>query len=502
MKNVAKILVMVALVVMISASTAHATQVVFQVNMINQIAMGTFNPASDTIEVRGAFNNWDDDSLMLTQLNDSVWADTFEIAPGDYEYKFRVPRGDHWESIANRTLTVQASGLQVLPLAYFDNVAVLQYTDVEVLFRVDMNVQILRGSFDAATDWVVVRGNHPNLGNWGGAVARLTEETTNPGIYSAWIQFDSILVGAALPYKFVIIHDGDPNDGTGWEAIADNRSFTPTGTEPDDDANGYGEIMPETPFFSNTGFEDIISEDLYVTFQVDLRPMWGRLRDTGILGVDAQTNDSIFPPLLNINLAGFFNGWPWGGFDPQFNMNDAGQNGDLVANDTVWSITHLFPAGTERELQYKFGINEFDAEARVAANHVAHLNNDADSLRVDVVCFGELGDEYDPWQGECQATDVPAPHEGGTPSTYMLWQNYPNPFNPSTTITFALPRQDMMTLRVFDLLGREVLARDLGRMEAGTHTVAFDGTKLSTGVYFYRLESPNFTATRKMLLMK
>ena len=84
----------------------------------------------------------------------------------------------------------------------------------------------------------------------------------------------------------------------------------------------------------------------------------------------------------------------------------------------------------------------------------------------------------------------------------MLNQNYPNPFNPSTTISFALPRADNMTLRVFDLLGREASVIKLGQLEAGPHSITFDGSNLASGIYFYTLASNHFTATRKMLLMK
>lgn len=89
-----------------------------------------------------------------------------------------------------------------------------------------------------------------------------------------------------------------------------------------------------------------------------------------------------------------------------------------------------------------------------------------------------------------------------TPETFVLSQNYPNPFNPSTSITYQLPASVKVDLRVYDVLGREVAVVASGVQSAGSHTVRFDATSLSTGVYFYRLSAGTAMATMKMLLLK
>lgn len=89
------------------------------------------------------------------------------------------------------------------------------------------------------------------------------------------------------------------------------------------------------------------------------------------------------------------------------------------------------------------------------------------------------------------------------PNKYSLHQNYPNPFNPSTKIKFDMPKNGLVTLKVYDILGR--LVSTLVNNEfitAGTKEVTFAGTNLASGVYFYRIEAGEFTATKKLTLVK
>ncbi|NUM76392.1 T9SS type A sorting domain-containing protein [candidate division KSB1 bacterium] len=93
--------------------------------------------------------------------------------------------------------------------------------------------------------------------------------------------------------------------------------------------------------------------------------------------------------------------------------------------------------------------------------------------------------------------------ETRAPSAFSLAQNYPNPFNPSTQISFALPSAQKVTLKVFDLAGKEVatLLQNEHR-PAGVHQLTFDAAALSSGVYFYQLRAGEFVETKKMLLAR
>jgi hypothetical protein len=86
--------------------------------------------------------------------------------------------------------------------------------------------------------------------------------------------------------------------------------------------------------------------------------------------------------------------------------------------------------------------------------------------------------------------------------TFELDQNFPNPLNPSTIIVYSLPAAGDVTLRVFDVLGREVTTLVQGSKQAGKHTIEWNAQGLSSGVYFYRLEAGNHVATRKMVVLK
>jgi hypothetical protein len=89
------------------------------------------------------------------------------------------------------------------------------------------------------------------------------------------------------------------------------------------------------------------------------------------------------------------------------------------------------------------------------------------------------------------------------PTTIELNQNYPNPFNPSTTICFSLSKTQTVSLKVYDLFSREVTTLiNNERKTAGNYKIVYDANRLASGVYIYRLQTGNFTATKKMLLMR
>ncbi len=94
------------------------------------------------------------------------------------------------------------------------------------------------------------------------------------------------------------------------------------------------------------------------------------------------------------------------------------------------------------------------------------------------------------------------PSAVATPTSYELQQNYPNPFNPSTHIQFSIVDARTVTLKIYDILGREVATLVNERMNPGVYTVTWNASRLSSGIYFARIEAGDFTAVRKIVLMK
>lgn len=91
---------------------------------------------------------------------------------------------------------------------------------------------------------------------------------------------------------------------------------------------------------------------------------------------------------------------------------------------------------------------------------------------------------------------------GSVPITFALSQNYPNPFNPKTVISYSIASASNVMLKVFDPIGREVALLVHEEMEPGIYTAVFDGSGLSSGVYFYRLDAGSFSDVKQLTILK
>ncbi|HSD62646.1 MAG TPA: T9SS type A sorting domain-containing protein, partial [Ignavibacteriaceae bacterium] len=85
---------------------------------------------------------------------------------------------------------------------------------------------------------------------------------------------------------------------------------------------------------------------------------------------------------------------------------------------------------------------------------------------------------------------------------FSLSQNYPNPFNPSTMIKYSIPKDGYVNLKIYNTLGQQVAELVNGIVKAGSHQVTFNAGNLSSGVYYYRIESGNYVSVRKMMILK
>ncbi len=85
---------------------------------------------------------------------------------------------------------------------------------------------------------------------------------------------------------------------------------------------------------------------------------------------------------------------------------------------------------------------------------------------------------------------------------YSLSSNYPNPFNPSTVINYSLPAESYVSIKVYDITGKEISALVNEMQTAGEHSITFNGSNLASGIYLLRMSAGNFSSTIKMSLLK
>lgn len=159
-------------------------------------------------------------------------------------------------------------------------------------------------------------------------------------------------------------------------------------------------------------------------------------------------------------------------YDPDGDSVRYSVSGDSGAS--INSVTGLFSYKSSRLGSYDLTIMITDGSNAVMDSFIVRVDN-------------TVGVDDDPF---------------AIPTQYSLSQNYPNPFNPTTAINFSLPKSGNVTLKVYDLLGREVATLVDEFLVAGAHNTKFDASNLASGIYIYVVKTKDFSATKKMILMK
>lgn len=344
-----------------------------------------------------------------------------------------------------------------------------------------MEIEILSGRFNTS-DTVAARGN---FNGWGRH--DLVPSTLDPNIYISEVPDtvfgaevgDTIITG----YKFFYT----PSN---WEGGSDRRYILTQ-----DDYNN-GEAVVSRAFNDGT-LQTVTNQPTDVTFIVDVNNAISAINNQPFPVVNTVHIAGGTPPLQWPDL-----GWPDAQIDRMIPMYDDGTNGDPTAGDKFFTAVVTFPAYTIFEMQYKYGINYGDAvnngggndnENAIGANHVITLFALAWDVQVDNV-FGTMGNHT----FTTDVNDLP----GSTPVAYALEQNFPNPFNPSTKINYSIPTEGFVTLDVYNSIGQKVANLVSESKTAGTYTINFDASNLTSGIYFYKISSGNFTETKKMILLK
>ncbi|MFZ4619284.1 MAG: T9SS type A sorting domain-containing protein [Bacteroidota bacterium] len=176
-------------------------------------------------------------------------------------------------------------------------------------------------------------------------------------------------------------------------------------------------------------------------------------------------------------------------------------------------VKYEFVAGTANDILSVFAFNTSLPSTEPASGEITgYTNAAADAADLGIVTLRQGSSTAAPnlvidgikvgtaWPGI--VTGLKEIASAAVPASIELMQNYPNPFNPSTSIRFALPSAQYAAVKVYDLLGRQIVTLADGNFSAGTHEVTLNGTALSSGSYFYTLETGNRREIKRMVLLK
>lgn len=345
------------------AQVSTEVPVTFRVNLGVKIAEGLFHPDTDVVEVRGSFNNWSGGSALTDTNGDRIYEGTFPVlgsAGQAFQYKFvSITTTTTWEGDPNRSFALQSSA-QTLDTVFFDRDETISIpVNAEIVFQVDLSVQIAVGKFDPSRDEVWVRGTRMGWGNPPEGVL-LAKDDAHPGIYRGAYQPGQeppFLTGEKIEYKHVVWNTADST--VRWEG-GGNKSVTLDGSEPE--VGGFRQKVIPAAYFDGISPADVFTEETSVTFRVNMA------RAT-------RTDGTPFDPAgegvwLNGSFAGW---WSWGTQPGDYRLVDDGTAGDAQAGDLVYTLVRVFQRGDPRNFDYKYGIESSDNEAGFAKNHTVRI---------------------------------------------------------------------------------------------------------------------------------
>jgi hypothetical protein len=532
-------------------------EIYFRINMQSN---ESFNKASQFIGVRGAFappyDGWGK-SIVLTQETQhgnggsqqydgtNFWSGWTRVPKSQFasaiEYKFVIMDAPSptanvttWEDGIRAASDVTAGGNRQIVASTSPSDTSLYWKwwannpyagfkgqdTVIVTFRANLSQAIAQRGF-SFNDTLQVRSGY-------GSTAKevRTKAMTRSGITGTiFTATDTVItaVGKQLNYQYYLVKSGNDVresfynfDFSGTDVNqAERRQMNVTGKSlTTNDTTSSVTDMRRMPRFPNT---TKLSKAVTVTYTLNLRPAYYQVARGDTL-FDIQGTNNIVKSsnikTLGVGINGpAVGGWAsWGPAmiaapDTVHKMYDDGTHGDAVANDTIYSVQYKYTTADVIGQVFKFGIGGSDNEGGKGGFGNNHAENVDDSQTTFVIAsdWGSINPKYySTWDFTNHKAKTPTAVEDNwsVPMAYELSQNYPNPFNPSTTIQFTIPAQDVVTLKVFNVLGQEVMTILNEKMDAGKHTVKFDASKLTSGVYLYQVSAGKFVETKKMVLLK
>ncbi|MGD9489783.1 MAG: T9SS type A sorting domain-containing protein [Calditrichaceae bacterium] len=409
---------------------------------------------------------------------------------------------------------------------WFDNMAPIirpNEDSVIVTFKADMSKAISDNAF-SSNDTVVVKSG------WNATADNVytSGKMIRQGISSIYAIVDTVVssLNEDLQYSYYLVKNGqefkeiffDFADSDGGSS-AERRKLLMTGsTVLVEDYTDDIASPRRKPTFRNT---TPIDKDITVIYTCDVRPAFYQVKFGGSTLEDIQSTFHITDPEDVITYGVRINGPATGSWETwgqtlydnaERTMYDDGTNGDEVAGDSIYTATFTYltstvPVPTVGQ-EFKFGIHGGDNEGGFGNNHIENIDMSGDTTFIHSQ-FGSIDPLfYSEWDYTNQMPSAIGDDDLGTlPKVYTLNQNYPNPFNPVTTITYTLAKSGKVKLDIYNVLGQKVRTLIDGNATAGLHVDQWNGLdnngkKVASGVYFYKLEAGEFTAIKKMIMIK
>ena len=226
------------------------------------------------------------------------------------------------------------------------------------------------------------------------------------------------------------------------------------------------------------------------------------------IAVDPQNANNVLVAFSNYGILSIFattdGGGTWSAVSGNLEQNpDGSGNGPSVRVVKILNLSGniIYYAGTSTGLYAATSLNGMSTTwIQQGTNNIGMVDAETiDARNLDgTVVVGTFGSGV----YSTQYTTTAIKEKNNVPVSYSLLQNYPNPFNPSTIIKYSVAKTGPVTLKVFDILGKEVQTLVNEQQTAGNYSITFNAGNLSSGVYFYRMQSGSFVQTKKLILIK
>ncbi|MCA0447873.1 MAG: T9SS type A sorting domain-containing protein, partial [Bacteroidetes bacterium] len=522
---------------------------------VNMEGITAFNSANHTVTVRGGFNGWSTaDTLKPEIRHDDIGQTPFEAEKYFFSKTILIPKtssgllkykfvwsdaggvSTNWEDAIGGDRTFQLGKDTTLAWKYFDGgpkPTAFQKVgcggngggsgdskEFKISLTADLDKAINTNGFNKETDTLIAR-----IGFLGTALKTVDVKFESPFVGTEYIgdtgsdSLDSEH-GRVVFYRYYKKNAGGEFEEFYW----DNYNTEPGASAPkfrkltlpqsgnlasSEDILHDAVSSHRQPFFKNM---DKLGDSTLFTLEVDLRPALFYTEGLGGILSDIQGGPLVVDSKNIRSLPIYINGPATGGWKP-WNADSLGDSRKLQYNGRgQWIINIKYSPDATVSQEFKLSIGGADNEAGFGNHHIANLFQTA--TNVATVQFGDIQplryklDDNNYWDFERQncvryGIECLIPHvgEGELPDKLSI-SAWPNPFNPATLISYSIPQSGKVSLKVFDLLGRQVAILSEEIKPAGMHQIPFRGDDLASGIYIVRMESGSKTESVKVILLK